>query len=268
MSELPFIDALETTIERHALRDERRRRPLRQRTGRVRTLLVAATALACAALAGVALIPGDGVRPIAEQAYGAMAPDGEIVHSIRDITIHEGDELELHQRFEEWWDGSTKRSLGATIDDGRAIPSTERVTRGDTSRIYLVRSNELIREQSTSIGGQRQDDPIAIFRQLYRRGAIKHAGTTTVDGRRLERLVQRAGAETRTWLVAPRTSTPVEYRLTIDRAGTPPFRYTVRFLAYERLARTAKNRRLLRMRHHPGATITQRNVKPTDPDAR
>lgn len=267
MSDLPFLDQLGDELARRAQRDEdkdeRRRRLVSEGAG---TPVLVTAALAAAVFAAVAITPGASPTSIAERAYAAVTPEDEIVHTLQEVTIRENGELALDQRMEEWWDGERMRSLASKVVDGKAVPVAETVVAGETSTTYLVDSDQLRREQRDFLGGQRRDDPIAVFRELYRQDKVKPDGTAQLEGREVRRLTMRDGNQLRTWLVDPETYQPIEYRMTVGNPERPAFAYTVRYLTYERLERTPQTLRRLKMTPHPNANVTTEPVKPPDAD--
>lgn len=265
MSDLPYLDQLGDEFARRAHRDEAKQQRRRLLPGRWAVPALAAAALAVIILGAVGIAPDASPTGLADRAFAAVSPKGEIVHTVQDITIHENGDLQLHQRSEQWWDGERKRSVTGKVTNGQIVPLTEMVVDGDIATTYLVTSDQLRRETRNFLGGQPQDDPIAVFRELHRQGKVKSAGTATFEGRDVQRLIRREGdGQLRTWLVDPETFQPLAYRMIVGDADRPAFAYTVRYLTYERLERTPQNEARLEMSPHPGAQVTDEPVKPTD----
>ena len=263
MSDVPFLDQLGEELARRAQRDEAARQRRRRAFARWQAPALAA-ALAAAAFLVLGIAPGATPPGIAERAYAAVTPEGEIAHSIQDITIHQDGKLALHERTERWWDGQRMRALTSKVAGDDVVPLTERVVVGDTLTTYLVQRNQLRRDERNFLGGQRQDDPIAVFRELYRQDKVKPDGTATLDGQEVRRLTMRDGNELRAWLVDPETYQPIQYRITVGNPERPAYAYTARYLTYEHLERTAQTEQRLEMSPHPDAKTTTEPVKPTD----
>lgn len=282
MSDLPFLNQLGDELADRARRDEAMldRRGIRM-LGRWRmSALAAAFGVAVVAVAAIGL---DGGTPsVAERAYAAASPQGKILHTVEDILIRSnGDRarapakrrhpraeplVAAHQRIETWSDGTRRRSVIGEVEDGTVVPTSETASSGESVATYVFALNALLRPSQPVklLGGRRHTDPIEVFRQLYRQGKIEAAGETTLDGRTVKRLTMHDPGQQRTWLVDPETFQPLRYRITVGDSDRPRFQYTVRYLTYERLERTAENERHLRMSPHPDAKVLTRPLKPTD----
>lgn len=102
-------------------------------------------------------------------------------------------------------------------------------------------------------------DPVDVLRRELAEGTATHAGHATIGGRRVERIRLRLNgldckAVVRYLFVDPRTSEPVEYRVTIFLPNRVPL--VRRFLTYVRLPATGANVRRTDIRAaHPTAKV-------------
>lgn len=258
-SDLPILDELGREFS-HAARAAPTRLPRRPRGPRTKRVLVAAAVLV-ALVVGAGVRAGDGDAPtLAERAYAAVAPrEDAIRHVVAEATIFRGNGQVLRQH-EEFWvspDGCRAR-VRYERPPGNLVGEVTR-DRNET-RMYMPEQNRV-----WVSGGEMVwtgDDPVAQFRDLYRRGQVREAGRARLDGQEVIRFVMRDSDMTAVYFADAKTFVPREMRLAVD--GRYSFRY--RILVYETLpARTADQ--VLTMPKRPDVEIKRRDVIQTAPPA-
>jgi hypothetical protein len=94
-------------------------------------------------------------------------------------------------------------------------------------------------------------DPLAGIRKALADKRVRGAGTTMINGRRVERLRATAKGDETEAFIDPRTDYPVEWRVTYSRVSD-----VTRFQLYEYLPATAQNLRLTSLKaEHPHAKV-------------
>ena len=260
-ADLPILDELGRELSLAAHRTEAPQRAPKRCPSRRRRLLVAAAILLATAISTGALVGGNDGASLADRAYAAVAPreDG-IRHVVSEATILRRDGRELRQR-EEFWispDGCRAR-VRYERPPGRL--ASEVTQDRDGTRTYLPEKGQVM----VSPPGEWYviSEPVALFRDLYRRGKIREAGRAWLDGREVIRFTMRDSDLTATYFFDAETFVPREMRLSTD--GRPSYRY--RILVYEtRPARAADQ--LLTMPQRPGVKVKRRDVLNAPPAAR
>jgi hypothetical protein len=149
------------------------------------------------------------------------------------------DPLRLHVR-------QLSRS-GSVVESSYADGVTKAVDTG-TGKVLTTRLDAEARKEFEDIDSRadiRQPglDPVPAIRTLLAQGQLKHAGSTTVDGRKVERLV---GADVE-YLVDADTYAPVRLATTPTKNGRPVNYYRITFDLYEVLPLTPANEALLQI---------------------
>lgn len=258
---LPFLRKLGDELAQLAVADEAAQRSSTRRHWRRPTVALAVPALAVILLAVVAIAPSNQSGGLAG-AYAAMSPDGQILHTVQQITIKNDGRLALAQTSETFWDGSRLRGI---IRDGDELVSETVVDDGSVIT-YLAKRNRLREAPLNLQGGARHMDPVQIFRELYRDGKLDDAGSQTVDGRQLTKVTMSEGRELRTWLIDPETENPVQYTIQAGDPQAPEYVFTARYTTYERLPLTEGNKIKLQMTDRPGADKLPGLARPDDLD--
>ena len=258
-SDLPILDELGREFSKASRRQAPQPSP-RRRAPRTRRLLTAAAILlVTAATAGT--LANDGTGPsLAERAYAAVAPpeDG-IRHVVSEETIFRRDGRELRQRQELWIsaDGCRARMrhqrppgrLAGEITQDRNgtrtyLPEEERILVGPPSERYFIL------------------DPVASFRDLYRRGKVRETGRQRLNGHDVIRFTMTDNDLTAIYFADADTFVPREMWLRVDgRRG-----YRNRVLVYETLPASAAEQ-VLTMPERPGVEIERRDPVDEPPTA-
>ena len=99
-------------------------------------------------------------------------------------------------------------------------------------------------------------DPVAGIRKALADRLVRAAGTTTINGRTVERLRATAKGDTTEAFIDPRTGYPVEWRVTFAPNKGDRVSDVTRFQLYEYLPATSQNLRLTSLRaEHPHAKV-------------
>jgi outer membrane lipoprotein-sorting protein len=248
-SDLPILDELGRDLSRVARRTAAEPPP-RHRARRARRLLVAAAVLAAAAVgAGVLTGVGDGPS-LAERAYAAVAPrEDTIRHVVAEATSSRRDGEEVRQR-EEFWvspDGCRvrvryERPPGTLVSETTQDRDETRTYDPEQDRVSVYDSDRFLAIQ----------DPVATFRDLYRRGRVRQAGRTRFDGREVVRFVMSDFDLTAVYFFDAETFMPRGMQLSVD--GRPGYGY--RILLHEALPARAADE-VLAMPERPGAEVVR-----------
>ena len=100
-------------------------------------------------------------------------------------------------------------------------------------------------DRNASIG-QPGLDPVPAIRRLLAQGKLEHDGSTTFNGRKVERLVGSDEVQVE-YLVDARTYAPVRLATSATKIGRPVNHYRITFELYEVLPLTPANEALLRI---------------------
>ncbi len=215
--------------------------------------------------AAVVLITGAGPSLVA-RAYAATSPKGVIVHYVQTLRFglpatkpqtavsevwsygaqrHLVLEPSKHQQFEEVAidHGQVQRYVDGMISKNR-VPARILARGCGSTAVLLGGYCELTGQNS----------PVAALRTLYEAGRLHAVGKTTVNGRHVDVIMGSSKAVWIRALVDPRTSVPIEIKMT-ETFPRPrffgPLVVTTTITGYQRLALTARNREMLLMRSHP-----------------
>lgn len=228
-------------------------RPARRRRRRPPRAAVAALALA-GILAGTLLFTGaggGGRLDVVAQAKAALEPVGHVVHLVTTsyMEMRGGSQAEIvgpeaennTPRVAERWSASepTRWRIAATVpfvtaDGGSHPEETQLAYAGGTEELYLQSLNRLQTTSGVSEDGARVSlhdgplgaDPVARIHSLLEAGQLHNAGSGTVDGHPVERLLgdelgSPPGGSPVPWPVEydvdPNTYAPV--RLTVEEVG-------------------------------------------------
>jgi hypothetical protein len=228
-------------------------RPARRRRRRPPRVGVAALALA-GILAGTLLSTGAGSGgrlDVVAQAKAALEPLGQVVHLVTTshMEMRGGSQAEIvgpeaednTARVAERWSASepTRWRIAATVPfvtaDGAHLEETQLAYAGGTEELYLQSLNRLQITSGVSEGSARVSlhdgplgaDPVARIHSMLEAGKLHDAGSGTVDGHAVERLLgdelgSPPGGSPVPWPVEydvdPSTYSPV--RLTVEEVGT------------------------------------------------
>jgi hypothetical protein len=221
-------------------------RPARSR--RPPRAAVAALALA-GIVAGTLLLTGaggGGRLDVVAQAKAALEPLGQVVHLVTTsrMEMRGGSQAEIvgpeaednTPRVLERWSASepTRWRIAATVPfvsaDGAHPEETQLAYAGGTEELYLQSLNRLqvtsgVSEDSARVSlhdGPLGTDPVARIHSMLEAGQLHNAGSGTVDGHAVERLL---GDE----LGAPPGGSPVPWRIEydVDPNSYAPVRFTV-----------------------------------------
>jgi hypothetical protein len=260
---------------------------------RWRSPRAAAAALALAViLAGTLLLSGAGSGgrlDVVAQAKAALAPRGQVLHLVTTshMELRGGSQAEIvgreaegnTPRVAERWSASepTRWRIAATVPfvtaDGAHPEATQLAYAGGTEELYLQSLNRLQITSGVNEGGARVSlhdgalgaDPVARIHSMLEAGLLHDAGSGTVDGHAVERLL---GDELGSPPGGSRVHWPVEYdvepntyapvRLTVEEVGmrfpgntgTPT--QVVEVDTYEQLPLNETTLALLRI--HPAAS--------------
>jgi hypothetical protein len=113
----------------------------------------------------------------------------------------------------------------------------------ETNRMDAETQREFEAVDRNASLGQPGLDPVPAIRRLLAEGKLKHDGSTTFDGRKVERLV---GANVE-YLVDGRSYAPVRLATSATKNGRPVNHYRITFELYEVLPLTPANEALLRI---------------------
>jgi hypothetical protein len=257
----------------------------RARRPRLRRWALAAAGVACsaaAAFAAVNLVDSDGPGPgVIEKAVAAVTREDVVYHVLqRTHPTATGFPEGGQTVYSESWhttdgrvhvkmfaaDGSRR---GRLLDElaGRRRPGR---TSGPALR-YDPRENTI----TESGFGRAPDadavpdidpfgDPGAQLRALQEQGRLRLAGTTRVGGRRAYRLVSDSTTRWRSfaferveYLVDSETYLPLSQRVSARVDSERTYKLFTRFLDYERLPLSEKNRAFLDLDPHPGAKCSR-----------
>jgi len=257
--EIPFLRKLGSEFSELATRDELAGRSAAARRWHRPALAALIPASAVVILGVVALAPSDRTNSLAE-AYAAVAPAGQVVHSVQDVTITSRGRTVARQLIQTYWDGSRLRTL--TSEEGRLV--SENVVTNNNVAAYLPKSNTIRESPLNLLAGDRYKDPVELFRELYRGGRLQNAGTQALNGRTVTKATMQDGNELRTWLFDQDTETPLRYSIITDDPAPPSYSFTADYITYEHLPNNLQNKRHLEMDPHPNATRTTGAVRPTD----
>ena len=222
-------------------------RPAGGQRGRRRA---AAGALVLAGIAAGTLMltgaGGGGRLDVVAQAKAALAPVGHVVHLVTTshMEMRGGSQAEIvgpeaeenEPRVTERWSASqpTRWRVAATVPSvttqGTSPEPVQRSYGGGTEKVYLQSLNTLDIRTGVSEDSLRASlssrplgaDPVARIRSMLEAGQLHDAGSGTVDGHAVQRLV---GEELNAPLGAPHPPWPVEYDL--DPNTYAPVRFTV-----------------------------------------
>lgn len=266
------------TLERELMRvaatgDEPARRPRRPRR---RLALPLAAALAGAAVTLVITLGGGPDTPgpsLVAAAYAKLAPpaDGILVLEL-DVRQRIGARA-AHSRTTQWYARSAVRVRSAvrSARGGQLIAINDSAYRRDLAERYASNANTIttIRHcPNTTVRAVSLDqaDPVASLRRQLARRELRPQGTTTFDGRRVQRLVHTIGIADPVRhgtpparpmseiLVDPATGEPVaSIQRPFDGSRTGQALVVTRFVSRRVLPRTAANLALLKLPPHPGA---------------
>lgn len=250
-SDLPILDELGREFSK-ASRHQAPQEPPKRSAPRARRLLMAAAVLLATAIAAGTLADGGGGPSLAERAYAAVAPpENGIRHVISEETIFRRDGRELRQRQELWIsaDGCRAR-VRHERPPGRLVGEVAQDREG--TRTYLPEEGRVI------VGPPSERyfilDPVASFRDLYRRGKVRETGRQRLDGHEVIRFTMTDNDLTATYFADAETFVPREMWLRIDgRRG-----YRNRILVYEALPAAAADK-VLTMPERPGVEVERRD---------
>ena len=248
----PALPPVESLLARLDSEPPQRRR----RTRRPLVLAVAATV----ALAAVVLSSElRGVDVVAEAREALGGTDG-IVH----LRVHEenfnadGSLVSLSGTRPEVWAARNPLRIhvrqasrsGSMVDSWYADGVTRNVDSA-TGKVQTHRMDPETQREFEDIDGraslgQPGLDPVPVIRRLLVEGKLKHDGSTTFDGRKVERLVGSEGVDVE-YLVDARTYAPVRLATSPTKGGKPVNYYRITFELYEVLPLTPANEALLRI---------------------
>ena len=116
----------------------------------------------------------------------------------------------------------------------------------ETNRMDAETQREFEAVDRNASLGQPGLDPVAAIRRLLAQGKLKHDGSTTFNGRKVERLVGSDEVQVE-YLVDARTYAPVRLATSATKNGRPVNHYRITFELYEVLPLTPANEALLRI---------------------
>ena len=150
------------------------------------------------------------------------------------------DPLRLHVRQRSARSGNVFETAYA---DGvtKAVDTT--TGKVETNRMDAEAQREFEAVDRNASLGQPGLDPVPAIRRLLAQGKLKHDGSTTFNGREVERLV---GTDVE-YLVDARTYAPVRLATSATKNGRPVNHYRITFELYEVLPLTPANEALLRI---------------------
>ena len=260
-SDLPILDELGREFSQAARRVESSPRSPQRHAPRKRLLLLAAAVLLATGIGAGALGGGDDGPSLADRAYAAVAPPTDAIrHVVAEATSRRSDGPDVRQRDELWIspDGCRvrfrfERPPGQLAGEVTQDQTETRTYLPDEGRVLVTPSGESL------LPG----DPVAEFRELYRRGKIRETGRTRLDGREVILLTMTDSDLTATYFFDAETFMPREMRLSID--GRPSYRY--RILVYETLPTQAADQ-VLTMPDRPGVEVERRDAVAEAPATR
>jgi hypothetical protein len=262
---VPSIDMLLARLDNAPavpMRVRRRRRALS--VGLAVCLLVAALVVGFV----VRGRPGDRGFDVAAAVYRATAPGAGVLHVVtaNTQTYLDRDARPTRSRVERWSDTSRGQLRSVQTSGGRVL---EQVLDGNRSQTWTSTNPHVIRQTTVRVvDAGHPDDMVAQLRAMYRAGHVRVIGRTRFGARPVWRLRmdlprRPGGPRIPSPIVLVDANTFVPLQMTSYGGGqfkrNGPFVRTVRgvtrYVTYERLPATARNRELLRMSHHPGAKV-------------
>jgi hypothetical protein len=233
-----------------------------------RTLAVAgALCVALAAFAAINLLGSKAPGPsVVDRAVAAVSRGG-IYHVVEQMTLR-GPGVPQAIDSESWYthDGRLHRKSVTTLNGQRVeedVAGRRRPGRTSGPTLTWDRHSDTIGATAFSDGGGLPflspfTDPSAQLLGLEKKGQLRAAGTTTVDGKRAYRLVtgkvpvgkDQMGVEID---VDAKTYLPLAQRLTLKLAAGQTFVARTRYRVYERRALNDRTEPRLALDRHPGA---------------
>ena len=274
-SEQSEADALLARVLAERLAEAVPERPA-PRLRRRHWLLVAAAA-ACSALAAVAAIDSLDSDPrgpgVVAKAVAAVSQKDAVYHVVRRTRIPASFPRPRVLIFESWrtTDGRMHEKIFRVKGGRRASPIFEIAgrrrlgrTAGPALKYDPVMTNTITRSgfgpapAAADAPIDPYADPGIRLRVLQRQGRLRLTGTTSVDGRRAYRLgsqpvVKGRERERVEFLVDAETYLPLAETRWWRVGDRPTYRFTSRYLVYERLPLTARTRATLALDPPPGA---------------
>jgi len=247
--------------------------------GRAPRIAIAATGLACAALAAFVALDlagsdGPSTAGVVDKAVAATTRPNTIYHVLERVRAPLGSVGRQTTFYWESWhttDGRLHQKVFAPRGErpGRLVQEIAGKRRpgrsGGPALSYDPRRDEVV-----SIGfgvrarrGSPDLDPFAgpgaQLRQLRHDGLLRASGTTELDGKRAFRLTSAAvkgpgsARQRYEYLVDPKTYLPLELRQTFRLDNGQRLVAVHRYLTYERRPLNSRTRGQLALDHHPGA---------------
>jgi hypothetical protein len=271
-----YLDDFGRTL-RAAEAEARAKRPRRRLAWTVGAASAAAIAITIVLLA----LPSGGTTrlDVLAEARAALAPvDGAITHLVYVSRPERGTAIPA-VRTEQWsaakperWRYTWVQSRNVVRNGGKRI---EVSYAHGTEMEYYPASNRLrvikgLRGQNRPTIYPLGADPVATLRGMLDHGRLRDAGTATVGGREVRRLVgtrTRAFGKTRVtttleYDVDPATFAPVRARIELPIPhGAERYFILLDVTTFERLPLNAANAKLLRVQPRPGARIRVTRVK-------
>jgi len=229
----------------------------------VRRIALAGAVAGLALGIGVAVLPGSDPGDAVAQAKDVLTPDNQIIHVITEQRVNiPGNRLVT--KSESWIAENRERTVTGDLEFASVLHPGKRRTvkigdhrvRAITGRFdqYNRKTNQYRYYLGFSLPGMETPrDPVAEVRKLLAAGQLEDAGTTTVNGREVRRLISNPEQHTTT-IVGGRTlqvpSFPAEYR--VDAKTFAPIEFRVAeetrvYKLFERLPRNAETEKLLRI---------------------
>jgi hypothetical protein len=230
----------------------------RQRRVRRTRLVVRATAVAAAVVAataaGITLLGGQSGTPSADAAVlrhtrAAVTPSGSVILHVKAVATLDGSRVD----YESWQLSSAPYSYR------RIKGPTESSFDGSTVETYDA-STGTITEQPAS-QPQSFDDPVAKLRELLAGGDAHIVGRTTIGGRDVYEITTHSDDAILNGTVYADATTYAPVRADLEPPSPCPpdgcmGPETIDFLAYEQLAATGDNMKLLSVAaQHPHASV-------------
>jgi len=230
--------------------------PRQRRRNRPLVLALAATVALAAVVLGTEL-RSPGVDVVAEAREALDGTDGIIHMRVHEESFNaDGSLVSLSGTRPEIWVARNplrihvrQRSArsGNVFETAYADGVTKAVdtTTGkvETNRLDAEAQREFEAVDRNASLGQPGLDPVPAIRRLLAQGKLKHDGSTTFAGRKVERLV---GTDVE-YLVDARTYAPVRLATSATKNGRPVNHYRITFELYEVLPLTPANEALLRI---------------------
>jgi hypothetical protein len=237
-----------------------------------------ATCVALAAFAAINLLgsktPG---ASVVDRAVAAVSRGG-VYHVVERMTLRgPGQPSEIGS--ESWYthDGRLHRTSSTTREGQRVVEELagrRRPGRSAGSALQWDRSSNTIGEGGFAGGGALPfldpfTDPGAQLQALEKKGQLRAAGTTTVDGKRAYRLVSGEVAVDKDQMevelaLDAKTYLPLTQRLTLTMAAGQKVVALTRYSVFERVALNDRTERLLALDRHPGAQCSEFALELTD----